>query len=91
MVLWQAGGWSEYAIVPAKGCSPLNDLPAGLPLSAHLGVLGITGLTAYFGLLRVGLPKPTDTVLVSGAAGATGSVVCQIAKLIGCKVLLHAA
>ena len=59
-----------------------------LPLSAHLGVLGGTGLTAYFGLLDVGKPKAGDVVLVSGAAGATGSTVCQIAKnVIGCKVI----
>ena len=65
-------------MVDAKVCQAVEDLP-GLPLSAHLGVLGTTGLTAYFGLLRVGLPLTGETVLVSGAAGATGSVVCQIA------------
>eukprot|EP00037_Helgoeca_nana_P032740 m.415196 g.415196 ORF g.415196 m.415196 type:complete len:366 (+) comp29558_c0_seq1:177-1274(+) len=80
------GGWSEYGIADASKCGQLPDVP-GLPLSAHLGVLGITGLTAYFGLLRVGLPKAGETVLVSGAAGATGSVVCQVAKIKGCKVI----
>lgn len=73
-------------MVDAKVCQPVVDLP-GLPLSAHLGVLGTTGLTAYFGLLRIGLPLAGETVLVSGAAGATGSVVCQIAKIKGCKVI----
>jgi NADPH-dependent curcumin reductase CurA len=81
------GGWSEYGVVDARACQRLAPLPPGLPLSAHLGVLGMTGLTAYFGLLRVGLPQAGETVLVSGAAGATGSVVCQIAKIKGCKVI----
>jgi len=79
------GGWSEFAILKGKGTQKLLDLP-NIPPSAFLGALGGTGLTAYFGLLRVGLPKAGDTVLVSGAAGATGSVVCQIAKILGCKV-----
>lgn len=82
------GGWDEYAIVPAHKCSPLKQSNAAIPVTAHLGVLGITGLTAYFGLLEVGKPQPGDTVLVSAAAGATGSVVCQIAKrVVGCKVV----
>ncbi len=57
------------------------------PLSAYLGVLGMTGLTAYFGLLDIGEPKEGETVLVSGAAGAVGSVVGQIAKINGCKAI----
>jgi len=81
-------GWSEFSIDQGKHLQKLTDSSAqGVPLSAHLGVLGGTGLTAYFGLLRVGDPKPGETVLVSGAAGATGSVVCQIAKIKGCKVI----
>ena len=79
------GGWNEYADVLARKCS---KLPSSFPLTAHLSVLGITGMTAYFGLLEVGKPKPAETILVSAAAGATGSVVCQIAKnVIGCKVV----
>ncbi|HTI49856.1 MAG TPA: NADP-dependent oxidoreductase, partial [Planctomycetaceae bacterium] len=57
------------------------------PLSAYLGVLGMPGLTAYFGLLDIGQPQPGETVLVSGAAGAVGSTVGQIAKLKGCRVV----
>mmetsp|Transcript_1683 Transcript_1683/g.2533 ORF Transcript_1683/g.2533 Transcript_1683/m.2533 type:complete len:364 (-) Transcript_1683:922-2013(-) len=79
-------GWTEFAIQKGKATQKLPPIP-GLPLSAFLGVLGGTGMTAYFGLLRVGVPKAGETVLVSGAAGATGSVVCQIAKILGCKVV----
>ena len=84
-------GWCEYALCKAKSLTRIQDSGAGelgLPLSAHLGILGGTGLTAYFGLLDIGQPKSGDVVLVSGAAGATGSTVCQIAKnVIGCKVI----
>jgi len=81
------GGWQEYYAAHPKELQPV-DVPADLPLSSALGVLGGTGLTAYFGLLRVGQPKAGETVLVSGAAGATGNVVCQIAKhVVGCKVV----
>jgi NADPH-dependent curcumin reductase CurA len=57
------------------------------PLTHHMSVLGITGLTAYFGLLRVGRPQPDETVLVSAAAGATGNVVGQLARLKGCRAV----
>lgn len=81
------GGWDEYGISPAKGCHKIIDIP-GIPLTSNLGVLGLTGMTAYFGLLEVGKPKAGETILVSAAAGATGSVVCQIAKhVMGCKVV----
>jgi NADPH-dependent curcumin reductase CurA len=77
-------GWQEFATVPARALQvvPNDDL-----LSARLGPIGTTGLTAYFGLLRVGRPEPGDTVLVSGAAGAVGSMVGQIAKIAGCHVV----
>jgi len=66
--------------------------PHKLSYASYLGVLGTTGLTAYFGLLRVGNPQATDTVLVSGAAGATGSIVAQIAKhVIGCQTVIGTA
>jgi NADPH-dependent curcumin reductase CurA len=65
----------------------LNKLPPGVPLTMPLSVLGVTGLTAYFGMLDLGQPKPGQTVLVSGAAGATGSVAGQIARIKGCRVV----
>jgi NADPH-dependent curcumin reductase len=77
-------GWREYAVMRAKHLSKV-ELPRGVPLSASLGILGATGMTAYFGLLDIGKPKQTDVVLVSAAAGATGSTVAQIAKnVLGC-------
>ncbi|PQE19360.1 Zinc-binding dehydrogenase protein [Rutstroemia sp. NJR-2017a BVV2] len=79
-------GWTEVAIVPAKDVTPL-EVPANGKVTDALGVLGLTGLTAYFGILEIGQIKEGDFVVVSGAAGATGSVVCQIAKLKGAKVL----
>ncbi|KAF1829095.1 NAD(P)-binding protein [Decorospora gaudefroyi] len=79
-------GWSEYAVLAEKHVEPL-DLPEGAVPTDALGVLGMTGLTAYFGILDIGQVKAGDFVVVSGAAGATGSVVGQIAKLKGAKVL----
>jgi NADPH-dependent curcumin reductase len=78
-------GVQEYAISDGQGVLKL-DLSLAEP-TAYLGVLGMTGLTAYFGLLEVGRLKEGDTVVVSGAAGATGSVVGQIAKIKGCQVI----
>jgi NADPH-dependent curcumin reductase CurA len=80
------GGWERYTTVPAATLNRLDE-NAGIPLSAFLGVLGPTGLTAYFGLLEVGRPKAGETVLVSAAAGAVGSVVGQIARMQGCRVV----
>ena len=77
-------GWREYATVEA---TKLEAVPEGLPPSAALGVLGVSGKTAYFGLLHVGKPRPGDVLVISGAAGAVGSVVGQIGKLAGCKVI----
>jgi NADPH-dependent curcumin reductase CurA len=79
-------GWSEYTVLKGKHLESL-DLPRGAVPTDTLGVLGLTGLTAYFGILDVGQVKAGDFVVVSGAAGATGSVVGQIAKLKGAKVL----
>lgn len=82
------GGWQDYAVVaPDQGPLGLSKLPQGVSPEMMLSVLGITGLTAYFGLLEHGQPKAGETVLVSGAAGATGSIVGQIAKLKGCRVV----
>ena len=80
-------GWQEWATARPGGMMPITKLPPGIPLSWPLGVLGITGLTAYFGMLDLGKPVPGETVVVSGAAGATGSVAAQIAKLKGCRVI----
>ena len=79
-------GWTELAVAKAKHCQKL-DLPHNARATDALGVLGLTGLTAYFGLLDIGRPKAGDLVVVSGAAGATGSVVGQIAKLKGARVI----
>lgn len=77
-------GWQEYATLPAEQVQLLEDDDL---LTANLGPLGGTGLTAYFGLLKVGCPEPGDTVLVTGAAGAVGSIVGQIANLMDCKTI----
>jgi NADPH-dependent curcumin reductase CurA len=77
-------GWREFAAVRADDLLPIA--PRG-PLSHQMSVLGLTGLTAYFGLLEVGRPEAGDTVLVSAAAGATGNVVGQLAQRHGCRVV----
>jgi NADPH-dependent curcumin reductase CurA len=77
-------GWQEYAALPAKA---LSKAPKLAPLSHLLSVYGVTGLTAYLGLLRCGHPQPGETVVVSAAAGAVGSMVGQIAKLKGARVI----
>ncbi len=82
------GCWQDYAVAePGKGPTGINKLPPGVSPEMMLSILGITGMTAYFGLMDHGQPKAGETVLVSGAAGATGSVVGQIAKLKGCRVV----
>jgi NADPH-dependent curcumin reductase CurA len=78
-------GWQEYSVVPAKGLRKLD--PAAAPVSTALGVLGMPGMTAYMGLLRLGTPKAGETVVVGAAAGAVGSVVGQIAKIKGCRAV----
>ena len=83
-------GWQEYALSDGRNI-PLNPVPEGVSVTAPLSVLGITGLTAYFGFLDVGLPKAGDVVLISGAAGATGSVVGQLARLKGCAKVVGIA
>jgi NADPH-dependent curcumin reductase CurA len=76
-------GWQEWALADAG----VNKLPPGVSPQLALSVLGATGITAYFGMLDVGRPRAGETVVVSGAAGATGSVAGQIAKLEGCRVI----
>jgi NADPH-dependent curcumin reductase CurA len=78
-------GWREYFAAPGAILRKID--PKGAPLSYHLGVLGMPGLTAYVGLLDIGQPKAEETVFVSAASGAVGSVVGQIAKLEGCRVV----
>jgi NADPH-dependent curcumin reductase CurA len=78
-------GWQEYPISAGKGVRKVD--PAIAPISTSLGVLGMPGLTAYFGLLDIGQPKPGETVVVSGAAGAVGSLVGQIARIKGCRAV----
>ena len=77
--------WQELQTAPAASVNKIEKGKA--PLSYYLGILGMPGLTAYFGLLEIGKPKQGETVVVSGAAGAVGTVVCQIAKLKGCRVV----
>jgi NADPH-dependent curcumin reductase len=80
-------GWQDYAVSDGGGAIPVTKVPEGVPPTMPLGVLGITSLTAYFGLKEVAQPQPGETVVVSGAAGATGSVTGQLAKIWGCQVV----
>lgn len=82
-------GWREVAVAGPGAFEPAADVP--LPRNGKVtdlqGVLGLTGLTAYFGMGKIGAPKPGETVVVSGAAGATGSVAGQLAKIAGARVV----
>ncbi len=77
-------GWQEYALSDGKDVRRVDASLA--PISTALGVLGMPGMTAYFGLLEIGRPKEGETVFISGAAGAVGSLVGQIARIRGCRV-----
>src|SRR5271163_36452 len=83
--VYGAFGVQEYAISNGQGITKI--LAGAIPLPVFLGTLGMPGMTAYFGLLDIGQPKPGETVVVSGAAGAVGTVVGQIAKIKGCNVV----
>lgn len=78
-------GWQAYGLSDGKGLRKID--PAAAPISWSLGVLGMVGLTAYVGLLDIGKPKEGETVVVSAAAGAVGSIVGQIAKIKGCRAV----
>jgi NADPH-dependent curcumin reductase CurA len=81
-------GWQEYAVTSAgAGMRGVMKVPDGIPPTTMLHIFGITGMTAYFGVLDVCQPKSGEVFLVSGAAGATGSVAGQIAKILGCTVI----
>ncbi|MCA1613673.1 MAG: NADP-dependent oxidoreductase [Acidobacteria bacterium] len=80
-------GWQLYSTARGDDASIRKVDPRLAPVTTALGVLGMPGLTAYFGLLDIGRPAPGETVVVSGAVGAVGTLVCQIAKLKGCRVV----
>ncbi len=80
-------GWQTHCVTKAGPDERFRIVPELLPIPTMLNVMGSTGITAYYGLIELGKPKSRETVLVSGAAGATGSVVVQIAKLKGCHVI----
>lgn len=85
-IVMPPSAWESHVMVPEAWLRPAASIP-GVPLTAYLGVLGGAGITAYFGLLDIGQPKEGETVVVSAAAGAVGSVVGQIAKIKGCRVV----
>lgn len=79
-------GWQEYSVSNGAGLSKLPDNPA-IPMTAYMGLFGHIGLTAYYGLLDICKPKAGETLVVSAAAGAVGSLVGQIGKIVGCRVI----
>ncbi len=80
-------GWEDYTVTDGQGLFAMHKLPAGTDPLLALSLFGVTGLTAYFGTLAIGQPKPDETFVVSGAAGATGSVAGMIARIRGCRVV----
>jgi hypothetical protein len=82
-----AFGWQDYAASDGKGLVPVAKIPPEVSLETASSLFGITGLTAYFGMLSIGDPKPGEAVLVSAAAGATGSIAAQLAKIRGARVV----
>lgn len=87
------GGWEDYSVLPADGMTwPLPlDGNEDFPLSYHLGLLGMTGMTAYAGLFEIGRPKEGQTVLVNAASGAVGQAAVQFAKLCGLNLRVIAS
>jgi NADPH-dependent curcumin reductase CurA len=86
-LVWGLTGWQDYLV--ASAAAPMTAVPeiAGVSPSLYLGALGMTGLTAYVGMLEIGRPEPGETVVVSAAAGAVGSVAGQLAKIGGARVV----
>ena len=82
-----SGPWRRRFAAPAAGFRKIVGGTEAVPISAHLGVIGGTGLSAYLPIKHIGQPQPGETVFVSGAAGAVGSVACQICRIMGCKVV----
>jgi NADPH-dependent curcumin reductase CurA len=79
--------WQDYVVTDGKGFGGMQKVPSGTPPNLALSLFGVNGLTAYFGMIEIGKIKADETVVVSGAAGATGSVAGQIAKIKGCRVI----
>ena len=79
-------GWQQFALCDPAGLTKVSRYPS-LPVTANFGLLGHIGLTAYFGLLDIGKPRPGETLVVTGAAGAVGSIAGQIGKIEGCRVV----
>ena len=86
IVTTAAGGWADYAVVPDSTVGKVHQFP-GMPLTANMSVLGMTGMTAYFGVTDVLRPQPGETIVISAAAGAVGSIAGQIARLKGARVI----
>lgn len=81
-----SGSWADYAVVPEGQLRPVHRAP-GLPLTANLSVMGMTGMTAWFGVTDVLKPQPGETIVISAAAGAVGSIAGQVAKAHGARVI----
>ena len=79
--------WEDYTITDGTGFNPTFRVPNGVPLNWAIGVLGLTGLVAFFGVHEVARPKPGETIVISGAAGGVGSVASQLAKIFGLRVI----
>src|SRR5262245_30272177 len=87
-VLIGVSSWQDYSVLsPDSAPTPVLPVPAGLSLTDAMGVCGLNGLTAYFGLLKIGQPQRGETLVVSAAAGSVGSIAVQIGKLKGCRVI----